>query len=251
MKKDNRRLIFFKSKPILFIISFVIGGFVVPIVFLYFVNKFSGTFIGTLSAHIYHILFVPSITITNVIINFPNFQLFDFTFWNVPSTSLTTALFIFSIQVLITFIVISQKYRKKYLFLLLISYLFLTFIRFYKEFNHLLYASEGIKLGKGWTLTFIDMFLPLFISITLIYYISIKLNYKSLFIIILRYIFLFFEVVITLFVGFILIRVELDTGATKYDLFFHRIYILTLGFFLFLIIQLVRDFLKKKLKGFG
>ena len=245
-KKFNKSSFFFRYKTGIYLILSFLIGFIAPIVYVYlYKNNSLPTYIqgGLIS------IFIPAGLLTNIILNFPNIQINLFWNWN-------SNILFYLINGIITAILLvsymKQKHLKKILFIILIFYILHILTRFYLEFNNILLnsASGGMKIGKGGVLTFTQLFVPLIISITIIYHISTKLNYKSLFIMILRYILLFFEVSITVFIGFIFIKITLDTGATNYDLFFHNIYILTLGFFLFLIIQIFRDFFKKKLKGF-
>ena len=165
-----------------------------PILLSYLNQKYVGNLIGDFIHSIKLTLLLPASAITNIISNFPNIPLFDLSFWSFNYKSWIGLLLFFSIQGVITatFLAIfrKQEYRTKCLFFLLIFYVLHIINRFYIDFN-MISNNYGIKLGKGWYLTFLEMFLPVIISITLIYYISIKLNYKSLFIIILRYILLF------------------------------------------------------------
>ena len=258
MNSNKLIQLFFKLKIILYFILYSFIWYIVLSIPIYS-NKYFGNLVTTIISHINHALFIPSIVITNIILNFPSIKIFDYVFWNSPNLSLKLILLYCSIQGFITTLFIvnfsKQEYRRKILIFLSIFYILLIITRFYLEFNHFndlisLSDSEGIKVGKGGLITFIDTFFPVAIATALVYYSSIKLNYKSLRINLLKFSFLFAEVFITIFISFIFINTKLDTGATNYDLFFHYVYILILGFFLFLLIQIFRDFLKKKLKGF-
>ena len=86
MKGTKLMQSFFKPKIILFFILYSTIWYIVlsiPII----TKKYLSDFVITFLSHINHVLFIPSITIINIILNFPSFQLSEYSLWNWPILS--------------------------------------------------------------------------------------------------------------------------------------------------------------------
>jgi hypothetical protein len=201
-------------------------------------------------------IILPPVYITNILLNFGKFNLFDKTylfflplnhsvFWHVVFYLIGAIYF--------TIILISLSGRTNILKKIILSFLFILFsinllFKGYDDFSRW-YSATELTIGYNNYLPFIlNHLLNIFASLIILSHIYKKVDLRFLTQMFIKYFFTILEILLGLFIGLIFIKTKLASDVIPINIFVIPLFVIPLGFFIFLIFELIKNYFLNKIK---
>ena len=238
IKLKQLESLFKKRKVIRFLVVYSIGV-LFALGFIY-ISKYK------LIANFALPFYLPTFYLANVFLSYPHFQLLSLSLLRSPPPIIFLFLHGF-VSCTIFFLIRLKNTKKPLLYSLFVFYMILLSTKIYSMFILFNNATFGVAIGGGNLEVLIQDFSIFVLSIIILKNINKVFNFKFVVKIFLDYFFLAIDILLTLFISNIFLKYSLQGGAKPLDKISINIDILVLGLFVFIIVEIIRRVIYKKL----